>query len=144
MISVFFLFIHKHGSTIIGLLSSYQNFKFQDTPFFPVSHHCKSPTLSAHNFQPITSQHCQHHRDTLDVNEQSEREKIQILMKYRPTDDPSTPRTELTYNSQGTPAGQIGEHLTHTQASPRCDYRVAIFPVCLPSVPGEIRVQGGG
>ena len=40
--------------------------------------------------------------------------------------------------------GQIGEHLTHTQASQPCEYRVAKFPVCFPSVPGGLRVHRRG
>ena len=55
-----------------------------------------------------------------------------------------TAHTELTRNLHGTPTGQIGEHLTHTQASQPCEYRAAIFPMCLPSVPGVLRVHGRG
>ena len=42
-----------------------------------------------------------------------------------------TVHTELTRNSHRAPTGQIGEHLTHTQASQPCEYRVAKFPECL-------------
>ena len=40
-----------------------------------MTHHCRSiPVIlsSAHNFQPISSQHCQRHRGTSDENKQSE------------------------------------------------------------------------
>ena len=40
--------------------------------------------------------------------------------------------------------GQIGVHLTHTQASQQCDYRLAKLPVCLQSVHGEFRVHTAG
>ena len=51
---------------------------------------------------------------------------------------------ELTRKPHGTLTGQIGVRLTHTQASQPCEYRVAKFPVCLPSVPRELRVHGRG
>ena len=40
-----------------------------------MTHHCRSIRVigsSAHNFQPISSQHCQRHRGTSDENKQSE------------------------------------------------------------------------
>ena len=55
-----------------------------------------------------------------------------------------TVHTELTRNSHGTPSDQIGVHLTPTQASQPCEYRMAKFPVCLPSVPRELHVHGRG
>ena len=55
-----------------------------------------------------------------------------------------TVHTELTSNLHRMRTGQISVHLTHTQASQPCEYRVAKFPVCLQSVPGELRVHGRG
>ena len=42
---------------------------------FLVTHHCKRIPIipsSAHNFQPISGQHCQRHRGTSDENKQTE------------------------------------------------------------------------
>ena len=55
-----------------------------------------------------------------------------------------TVHTELTRNSHGMPVDQIDVHITHTQASQPCEYRVAKYPMCLPSVPGELRMRSRG
>ena len=87
MISVFFLFIYKHDNTINNIIIISKFLILRHT-LFPMTHHCRSILLSADNFQPISSQHCQRQRGTLDESEQSEGEKIQILMTC--TDAPST------------------------------------------------------